>query len=61
MISRLADVLYWLGLIAAGLCMAAAIFNASYNGDGIVVFFNVTLAGAAYLTGRAFRYVLAGR
>lgn len=66
MLERLGNVLYWLGctvamliaLFAVGMYMAEAHSRA----DGLFVTgFILAFALAAWLTGRALRYILAGR
>jgi hypothetical protein len=67
MVGRLGNVLYWLGCIVAGLALlwgfgnfAVLISGSSMpgeNGDQIIK--SVAVAIAAWLVGRAIRYVLA--
>jgi hypothetical protein len=70
MVERLGNVLYWLGLVLAAICVASGvavtIFLVSENPKSpqdavflLIPFFSCALI--FFLIGRAFRYVLTGR
>ncbi len=60
-VHRLGDVLYWLACILGAVSLALGAYISFVAEEVIFLLVAVVPAGAAWLVGRAFRYVLADR
>lgn len=61
MLERLGIVLYWLGIILAGLWVLGVSAGHNWNWDGELLLLAFGPAFGLYLVGRALLFVLAGR